>query len=187
MTPPGVGHEGVERKVRDTGGFDQFYRETAPRILRYGYALTGDLAEAMFWRERQSEPGRVPDGEFQQTITLYQPGGAAQFFTELRSALAGCAAEPYLGGLARYAVIAERTFGDDSVAVSVTRYYPTSSAGEPNNGPPPEFTQFITVVRIGDAVTVLFGSGWERFPVDWAVVETMTERAVRRITDWRGP
>jgi RNA polymerase sigma-70 factor (ECF subfamily) len=30
----------------DAGGFDEFYRDTSVRMLRYGYALTGDLAEA---------------------------------------------------------------------------------------------------------------------------------------------
>ncbi|MBL7258390.1 SigE family RNA polymerase sigma factor [Paractinoplanes lichenicola] len=32
--------------MRDADGFDEFYRETSARMLRYGYALTGDLAEA---------------------------------------------------------------------------------------------------------------------------------------------
>jgi RNA polymerase sigma-70 factor, ECF subfamily len=32
--------------MRDGEGFDEFYRATCHRTLRYGYALTGDLAEA---------------------------------------------------------------------------------------------------------------------------------------------
>jgi RNA polymerase sigma-70 factor (ECF subfamily) len=32
--------------MRDADGFDEFYRVTCHRMLRYGYALTGDLAEA---------------------------------------------------------------------------------------------------------------------------------------------
>lgn len=32
--------------MRDADGFDEFYRATSARILRYGYALTGDLPEA---------------------------------------------------------------------------------------------------------------------------------------------
>jgi RNA polymerase sigma-70 factor (ECF subfamily) len=32
--------------MRDARGFDEFYRATFPRLQRYGYALTGDLAEA---------------------------------------------------------------------------------------------------------------------------------------------
>ena len=32
--------------MRDSRGFDEFYRDTAGRMVRYGYALTGDLAEA---------------------------------------------------------------------------------------------------------------------------------------------
>jgi RNA polymerase sigma-70 factor, ECF subfamily len=32
--------------MRDADGFDEFYRGTAPRLLRYGYAVCGDLTEA---------------------------------------------------------------------------------------------------------------------------------------------
>ncbi|MBB2944102.1 RNA polymerase sigma-70 factor (ECF subfamily) [Actinoplanes lutulentus] len=32
--------------MRDAAGFDDFYRDTSVRMVRYGYALTGDLAEA---------------------------------------------------------------------------------------------------------------------------------------------
>lgn len=32
--------------MRDADGFDEFYRATSPRMLRYGHALTGDLVEA---------------------------------------------------------------------------------------------------------------------------------------------
>jgi RNA polymerase sigma-70 factor (ECF subfamily) len=32
--------------MRDAASFDEFYRSTSPRILQYGYAVTGDRAEA---------------------------------------------------------------------------------------------------------------------------------------------
>ena len=32
--------------MRDSTGFDEFYRDTSARMVRYGYALTGDLGEA---------------------------------------------------------------------------------------------------------------------------------------------
>jgi RNA polymerase sigma-70 factor (ECF subfamily) len=32
--------------VRDVDGFDELYASTSQRLLRYGYALTGDLTEA---------------------------------------------------------------------------------------------------------------------------------------------
>ncbi|MCO8271217.1 SigE family RNA polymerase sigma factor [Actinoplanes sp. TRM 88003] len=32
--------------MRDADGFDEFYRDTSARMLRYGYALTGDLGDA---------------------------------------------------------------------------------------------------------------------------------------------
>jgi RNA polymerase sigma-70 factor (ECF subfamily) len=32
--------------MRDARGFDEFYRDTSVRMVRYGYAVTGDLGEA---------------------------------------------------------------------------------------------------------------------------------------------
>jgi RNA polymerase sigma-70 factor (ECF subfamily) len=32
--------------MRDAEGFDEFYRTTSPRTVRYAHALTGDLADA---------------------------------------------------------------------------------------------------------------------------------------------
>jgi RNA polymerase sigma-70 factor (ECF subfamily) len=32
--------------MRDTHSFDEFYRSTSVRLMRYGYAVTGDLTEA---------------------------------------------------------------------------------------------------------------------------------------------
>lgn len=56
----------------DADGFDEFYRDTSTRLLRYGYALTGDLNEAQdvvqeaytrawrHWRTVSRHP--VPEG-----------------------------------------------------------------------------------------------------------------------------
>lgn len=41
-----VDGEGRYPAMRDAESFDEFYRGTSPRILRYGYAVTGDHAEA---------------------------------------------------------------------------------------------------------------------------------------------
>ena len=34
------------REVRNASAYDDFYRSTSPRLLRYCYALTGELGEA---------------------------------------------------------------------------------------------------------------------------------------------
>ena len=34
------------RGMRDSQAFDEFYRDTSPRMVRYGYAMTGDLGDA---------------------------------------------------------------------------------------------------------------------------------------------
>jgi RNA polymerase sigma-70 factor, ECF subfamily len=38
--------EGRGHRMRDADSFDEFYRSTSARLMRYGYAVVGDLAEA---------------------------------------------------------------------------------------------------------------------------------------------
>jgi RNA polymerase sigma-70 factor, ECF subfamily len=64
--------------MRDADGFDEFYRDTSARMLRYGYALTGDLAEAQdvvqeaytrawrHWRKVAAHP--APEGWLRLTV-----------------------------------------------------------------------------------------------------------------------
>ncbi|WP_127507419.1 sigma-70 family RNA polymerase sigma factor [Actinoplanes solisilvae] len=64
--------------MREADSFDEFYRETSARILRYGYALTGDLAEAQdvvqeaytrawrHWRAVAAHP--APEGWVRLTV-----------------------------------------------------------------------------------------------------------------------
>jgi RNA polymerase sigma-70 factor (ECF subfamily) len=38
--------EGQGHRMRDADSFDEFYRSTSARLMRYGYAVVGDLSEA---------------------------------------------------------------------------------------------------------------------------------------------
>jgi len=38
--------EGQGHRMRDADSFDEFYRSTSARLMRYGYAVVGDLTEA---------------------------------------------------------------------------------------------------------------------------------------------
>ena len=65
--------------MRDSDGFDEFYRTTSGRLLRYGYAVTGDVAEAQDlvqeaytrawqrWRTVVEHPN--PEGWVRLTVT----------------------------------------------------------------------------------------------------------------------
>ncbi|WP_250037925.1 SigE family RNA polymerase sigma factor [Paractinoplanes maris] len=65
--------------MRDADSFDEFYRDTSARMLRYGYALTGDLAEAQdvvqeaytrawrHWRTVAAHP--TPEGWLRLTVS----------------------------------------------------------------------------------------------------------------------
>ncbi|GID29665.1 SigE family RNA polymerase sigma factor [Paractinoplanes brasiliensis] len=62
----------------DADSFDEFYRDTSARMVRYGYALTGDLAEAQdvvqeaytrawrHWRTVAAHP--TPEGWLRLTV-----------------------------------------------------------------------------------------------------------------------
>jgi RNA polymerase sigma-70 factor (ECF subfamily) len=65
--------------MRDARGFDEFYRDTSARMVRYGYAMTGDLGEAQdvvqeayarawrHWRTVANHPS--PEGWLRRTIS----------------------------------------------------------------------------------------------------------------------
>lgn len=70
--------------VREADSFDRFYQDTSARILRYGYALTGDLAEAQdvvqeaytrawrHWRTVARHP--TPEGWVRLTVARLSTG-----------------------------------------------------------------------------------------------------------------
>jgi RNA polymerase sigma-70 factor, ECF subfamily len=66
-------------RVRDEGSFDELYRETSARLMRFGYAITGDAAEAQdlvqeaylrawqHWRSLVAHPN--PEGWLRLVLT----------------------------------------------------------------------------------------------------------------------
>ncbi len=65
--------------MRDAQGFDEFYRATSVRMVRYGYALMGDLADAQdvvqeaytrAWRQWPTVAGHpTPEGWVRLTVS----------------------------------------------------------------------------------------------------------------------
>ena len=63
--------------MRDAGAFDDLYRSTSQRLLRYSYALTGDLTEAQdVAQETYVAPGGTGDGS--RAILPPRPGCGSQ-------------------------------------------------------------------------------------------------------------
>ncbi|GFJ93661.1 hypothetical protein [Phytohabitans rumicis] len=129
-----------------------------------------------YWAE-QRQDGQVPDGTFRQSITVYEPDQAARFLDELRAAVAGCPTQAER----RYRLLSAPRHGDDSLVVEET--YPTVDPdGKPTGG---RDVRLVSVVRIGDVVTMLYEKGWEAgWSAEPDVVNAFTTKAVTRVESW---
>ena len=150
-------------------------------------ALSGGTIErqarhVIYWADGRPE-GYIPDGTFEQTVTRYQPGAAMKFMSDLRAAVAGCANDTTDERPTRYAVVAEGFAGDGSLLFSMTAAYAKDPVNDPD-GEKADVTRLISVVRVGDAVTILWEQGWEDGGSDRALVDLMTSRVVKRIEAW---
>ncbi|MBB5870877.1 hypothetical protein F4553_004256 [Allocatelliglobosispora scoriae] len=124
----------------------------------------------------------VPDGGLTQTITLYQPGGAEQFLSELRAIIGSCPRGKANNRPTRYAIASGAKAGDDSFVFSMTAAWHSDPSND--DSPMVDETRLISVVRIGDVVTVLWERGWEGGSSDARQVDVLTGRAVARINTW---
>ncbi|BCB75580.1 hypothetical protein GCM10022251_28070 [Phytohabitans flavus] len=125
-------------------------------------------------------PGRegyVPDGTFRQSIRVYEPGRASRFVDELRDAVAACPSD----GDRRYRTVSAPKQGDQSLMFEV-RYPTKDPEGNPTGG---DDVRLVSVVRIGDVVTILYETGWEAgWSAEPDVVNAFTDKAVDRIRSW---
>jgi hypothetical protein len=113
-----------------------------------------------------------------QTITVYDQDRASRFLDELRDAIADCRSE----GDHRYRIVSAPKRGDESLMFEDR--YPTVVPPEdtPTGG---HDVRLISVVRIGDVVTILYETGWEAgWSADPDVMNSFTTKAVNRIRSW---
>jgi hypothetical protein len=122
--------------------------------------------------------GSTPDGTIRQTITVYEPDRASRFLDELRDAIASCPTD----GKHRYRVVYAPKRGDESLMFEDR--YPTVDPAElqPTGG---DDVRLISVVRMGDVVTILYETGWEAgWSADPDVMNSFTSKAVSRLLSW---
>jgi hypothetical protein len=129
-----------------------------------------------YWKSTTPE-GNTPDGTFIQTIGVYEPDGASRFLAELRDAVADCPTD----GDDRYRVVSAPKRGDESLMFE--KRYPTKDVeGRPTGG---DDVRLVSVVRIGDVVTILYETGWEDgWSAETDVVNSYTSKAVSRLQSW---
>ncbi|BCB91278.1 hypothetical protein [Phytohabitans suffuscus] len=162
--------------VVDTPGEDQL-----PPLCDATFASDRDVdlersRRATYWKAPGRE-GYVPDGTFRQTIRVYGAGAASRFLGEVRAAVADCPAD----GNDRYRPVSAPRRGDESLMFELR--YPTRSVeGDPTGG---DDVRLVSVVRIGDVVTILYETGWEDgWSAEPDVVNAFTGKAVDRIRSW---
>jgi hypothetical protein len=136
----------------------------------------------MTFYEAAAAPDTIPLGTVDHAIAVYEPGGAIAAMAEIRNAVATCPADEQENGTTlKYKLLAPKNQGDDVILVEETWTPP------PADAPPYPMTSkgLISIVRIGDVVTVLNVYGWEGINADPAVAQAYTDLAVAAITKWR--
>ena len=130
-----------------------------------------------------SQPGTVPDGTFDETITTYKQHGADMFMRQLRDAVTACPTEQRDGVTHRNRILSGTTRGDESILVE--QQYPTRDVnGDPTGG---NDVRLISAVRTGAVVMVLYEQGWESgWSAEQPVVEAFTTKAFSRLRAWLG-
>jgi hypothetical protein len=139
-------------------------------------------SSTMLWRHRSSPEGSVPSGTVTDTVTVYRGGGATQFMTDLRKAVAGCPAQKVGGTTHSYRSLGSVSAGDDSVLVEdATPAY--AEDGSPLSG---KHYRYWAAVRAGDSVTLVKNEGWEGASADRGESSAFARKAAKRLADWRG-
>jgi hypothetical protein len=124
----------------------------------------------------------IPLGTIQHTIAVYRPGGAAAAMTDWRAAVAACPSERLdTGATVTYRLATPKDQGDDAILIEAVWHAAPADAGQF----PSPVTSLVSIVRVGDVVTILYAVGWEGIDADRSVTLDYTDRAVLAIETWR--
>jgi len=116
------------------------------------------------------QPSQGFDSQAFQTLTLYRPGGAAQYMSDLGAALATCPADQGRS----YAADASNFAGDESVLIRVNPAPPSDPAI------PYTASWYQVVMRAGDVVMILKVTPFESGSVPRQTIDTMLDLAISR-------
>jgi hypothetical protein len=107
-----------------------------------------------------------------EVLTLYRPGGAAQYMSELTAAVATCATSTEI----RRTVAAESFAGDESVLI-----FSTFQGGGSGQTPIPiPSSSYRAVIRADDVVMVLDVEPLESGLIQRETIDTMIDIAIKR-------
>ena len=120
-------------------------------------------------------------GLIDQTVTVYRADAARSFLDQLRTAVGRCPQQRVAGDTHRYRLLDPPTVGDEALLVQIT--YPVRY--DPGSTDTRDATKFVSAVRVGDAVTLVYLKGWENSSVDKAEILDLTRQAAQRLEQWR--
>lgn len=127
--------------------------------------------------------GNTPDGTVRQTITTYTADGGTTFLAEVKAAVEKCPQEKISQTVYANKLLTATPHGDETLLIE--RTYPTVDVNDKPTGGTE--VRLIAVVRIGNVVTVLYETGWERgWSAEPATMETLTAKAEQRLRAWLG-
>jgi hypothetical protein len=133
-------------------------------------------ARTIYYYSPEAQEGYIPSGTVSHTITVYRSGGAARALSEWRAAVVACPTETDGPNSYTHEVVTAPKRGDGSLLIKITGT---------NSQIPIGFAAYVSVVRLGDVVSVLYATGWEGATVERAEIDSFTLQAVRRVTAWR--
>ncbi|MCM4084066.1 hypothetical protein [Paractinoplanes hotanensis] len=141
----------------------------------------------MFYRGPKSEAGSVPDDTVYNTVTVYRGDGAVDYLTELRRAVEDCPSGKVGSSEAQFDWLGSLGVGVGEESVLIDRSYESRDGeGEPLDNGSRNHT-YIAAIRIGDAVTLVDGQGYEGWGATRPDFEKqLAGKAASRLEDWRG-
>ena len=139
----------------------------------------------MFYRGPEAEPSSVPDDTVYNTVTVYRGDGAEDYLAELRRAVEACPTGKVGDSEAQFDSLGSLGVGDESILIDRS-YESRDGEGEPVDNGSRNHT-YIAAVRVGDAVTLVDGQGYEGWGASRTNFEKqLARKAATRLEDWRG-
>jgi hypothetical protein len=140
--------------------------------------------DAPYRSQPPSDPAHpaTPAGTIIETITVYGPGGASAFMSQLRAATLACPTQQVEGQARRNRILTAPRRGDESFLIEA-RYPGHNLANEPTGED--EF-RLVSVIRDGDRVLVLFEISWEGGSSLPSALDRLSTAALAHLRAWHG-
>ncbi|MDG4823919.1 hypothetical protein O7635_18845 [Asanoa sp. WMMD1127] len=159
--------------------------EALPRLCGDEFASAGETAAGAAvrstYRRREDPAEGIPHGVLFQTIRTYPGDGAASFLTRLRADLTSCKTFRRDDVDFRVRTAPMPGVGDEALWIDLIQPQ-TDLPGNPIGG---DQVNRVVVLRVGDTVSVLRDTEYERSSSIPAVVDEFARGVVTAIEDWR--